>query len=74
MPQAAPRIRIALRYLLERDALQHGDYTKLARVFGVTRERVRQIADEERVALTPCFTNGIRVKQRARKVVRIVGT
>ncbi len=44
--ERADRIRIALRHLLDRDALQDGDLTKLALHFGCSRERVRQLKDE----------------------------
>jgi DNA-directed RNA polymerase sigma subunit (sigma70/sigma32) len=45
------RIRLVLRALLERGAPARGDLTKLAQLYGVSRERVRQLKDEELAAL-----------------------
>ncbi len=42
----ANRIRIAVRFLLDRGQLSTGDLTRLAEHFGCTRERVRQLKDE----------------------------
>lgn len=42
------RLRIAVRYLLERDCMQKGNQTRLAEHFKVSRQRVHQIVMEER--------------------------
>ncbi|MDP9238943.1 MAG: hypothetical protein M3P30_16370 [Chloroflexota bacterium] len=43
------KIRIAVRYLLERGTLGHGSQTRLAEHFRISRQRVHQIVAEERV-------------------------
>jgi len=42
----ANRIRIAVRFLLDRGELSTGDLTRIAGYYGVSRERVRQLKDE----------------------------
>ena len=51
------KLRIAVRYLLRRDALERGHQTRLAEHFDVSRQRVHQVVNEEqtrreRAALT----------------------
>ena len=51
------KLRIAVRYLLRRDALERGHQTRLAEHFSVSRQRVHQVVNEEqtrreRAALT----------------------
>lgn len=41
------KIRVAVRYLLEKDALQKGFQTRIAEHFKVSRQRVHQIKQEE---------------------------
>lgn len=41
-------MRVAIRYLLDRDCLAKGNQSLLARHFGVSRQRVHQIVVEER--------------------------
>jgi hypothetical protein len=45
------KLRIAVRYLLSHKAMEKGYQTRLAEHFKVTRQRVHQIAKEERIAL-----------------------
>jgi hypothetical protein len=47
--ERAEKIRVAVRYLLDRNAMQRGHQARLARHFGISRQRVNQIVDEERV-------------------------
>ncbi|HEY8173382.1 MAG TPA: hypothetical protein VIH21_09865 [Dehalococcoidia bacterium] len=47
-PERTRKIRIAVRYLMERDSLQKGNQTRLAEHFHVSRQRVHQIVVEER--------------------------
>ena len=47
-PQRTRKVRIAVRYLLERDCLAKGNQTRLAEHFKVSRQRVHQIVVEER--------------------------
>jgi hypothetical protein len=56
-------MRIAVRYLLERDCLAKGNQSRLAEHFHVSRQRVHQIVVEERkriarTAMTPALSNG----------------
>lgn len=44
--ERADRIRAALLYLVKRNQLSHGDMSRLAQHFGVSRERIRQLKDE----------------------------
>ena len=46
-PQRTEKLRIAVRYLLERDGLTQGSQSRLAEHFGVTRQRVSQIVRQE---------------------------
>ena len=52
MPQQsrkrAPRLRVAVRYLLERDELGMGSQSRLAEYFHVSRQFVHQIVVQER--------------------------
>jgi hypothetical protein len=50
-PDASARLRIAIRYLLERGQLNVGSQARLASYYGITRQRVHQIVVEERQAL-----------------------
>jgi hypothetical protein len=47
-PQRTEKLRIAVRYLLERDGLTQGSQSRLAEHFKVSRQRVHQIVVEER--------------------------
>lgn len=47
-PERTRKIRIAVRYLMERDSLQNGNQSRLAEHFHVSRQRVHQIVVEER--------------------------
>jgi hypothetical protein len=47
-PERTQRLRIAVRYLLERDCLAKGNQSRLAEHFKVSRQRVHQIVVEER--------------------------
>ncbi len=48
-PQRTQKLRIAVRYLLERDCLAKGNQSRLAEHFKVSRQRVHQIVVEERL-------------------------
>jgi DNA-directed RNA polymerase sigma subunit (sigma70/sigma32) len=50
-PQRTQKLRIAVRYLLERDCLAKGNQSRLAEHFHVSRQRVHQIVCEERERL-----------------------
>lgn len=45
------RLRVAVNYLVSREALQHGDQTRLAQQFKLSRQRVHQVVNEERQRL-----------------------
>ncbi len=47
-PERTRKIRIAVRYLMERDCLAKGNQSRLAEHFHVSRQRVHQIVVEER--------------------------
>jgi hypothetical protein len=47
-PERTRKIRIAVRYLLERDCLAKGNQSRLAEHFQVSRQRIHQIVVEER--------------------------
>jgi predicted XRE-type DNA-binding protein len=47
-PQRTQKLRIAVRYLLERECMAKGNQTRLAEHFKVSRQRVHQIVVEER--------------------------
>ena len=47
-PERTKKIRIAVRYLMERDCLAKGNQSRLAEHFHVSRQRVHQIVVEER--------------------------
>jgi predicted XRE-type DNA-binding protein len=47
-PARIERVRIAVRYLLDQQRLRRGHQSRLAEHFGITRQRVNQIVDEER--------------------------
>ncbi|HYM14669.1 MAG TPA: hypothetical protein VEZ14_03855 [Dehalococcoidia bacterium] len=47
-PQRTMKLRIAVRYLLERECLAKGNQSRLAEHFKVSRQRVHQIVVEER--------------------------
>jgi plasmid maintenance system antidote protein VapI len=50
-PQRTQKLRIAVRYLLERECMAKGNQTRLAEHFKVSRQRVHQIVVEERQRL-----------------------
>jgi hypothetical protein len=45
------KLRVAIRYLIERGELEKGNQSELARHFNVSRQRVHQIVVEERARL-----------------------
>jgi hypothetical protein len=47
-PERTEKLRIAVRHLLEKQALEKGIQSTLARHFKVSRQRVHQIVVEER--------------------------
>ena len=47
-PLRTQKLRIAVRYLLERECLAKGNQSRLAEHFKVSRQRVHQIVVEER--------------------------
>jgi DNA-directed RNA polymerase sigma subunit (sigma70/sigma32) len=47
-PQRTEKLRIAVRYLLDRGELPAGSQSRLAEHFKVSRQRVHQIVVEER--------------------------
>jgi hypothetical protein len=47
-PERTQKLRIAIRHLLEKQALEKGIQSTLARHFKVSRQRVHQIVVEER--------------------------
>jgi len=50
-PERTRKMRIAVRYLLERNNFHKGDQSRLAEHFHVSRQRVHQIFVEERQRL-----------------------
>ena len=48
-PVRTQKLRIAVRYLLERECLAKGNQSRLAEHFKVSRQRVHQIVVEERL-------------------------
>jgi hypothetical protein len=50
-PERTRRLRVAVRYLLERGEMAPGSQSQLARHFQVTRQRVHQIVVEERQSM-----------------------
>lgn len=52
-PERLERMRVAVRFLLQRNALRHGHQAQLAQHFNVTRQRVNQIVVDERLRQTP---------------------
>jgi len=60
-PERTQKLRIAVRHLLENEALEKGIQSTLARHFHVSRQRVHQIVVEERQrtkASRPADTTG----------------
>ncbi len=47
-PERTMKLRIAVRYLLDRECLAKGNQSRLAEHFKVSRQRVHQIVVEER--------------------------
>lgn len=47
-PQRLRRMRLVVRRLIESDSLEKGAQKRLADYFGVTRQRVHQVVNEER--------------------------
>lgn len=43
------KLRIAVRYLLDKDSLKRGHQSRLAEHFAVSRQRVHQVVTEERL-------------------------
>ena len=50
-PERTRKLRVAIRYLIERGELEKGNQSELARHFNVSRQRVHQIVVEERARL-----------------------
>ncbi len=50
-PERTRRLRVAVRYLIERGDMVKGNQSMLARHFQVSRQRVHQIVVEERQRL-----------------------
>ena len=48
-PLRTQKLRIAVRYLLERECLAKGNQSRLAEHFKVSRQRIHQIVVEERI-------------------------
>lgn len=48
-PERTMKLRIAVRYLLDRQCLAKGNQSRLAEHFRVSRQRVHQIVVEERM-------------------------
>jgi hypothetical protein len=42
------KLRIAVRYLVQRDVLERGHQSRLAEHFDVSRQRVHQVVNQER--------------------------
>lgn len=57
-PQRTEKLRIAVRYLLERGTLAQGSQSRLAEHFKVSRQRVHQIVVEERRQMDAGGDNG----------------
>lgn len=51
-PNRTQKLRVAVRYLLERGELVQGSQSRLAEHFQVSRQRVHQIVVEERHQMT----------------------
>ena len=47
-PERTHKLRVAVRHLIENEALEKGIQSRLARHFNVSRQRVHQIVVEER--------------------------
>ena len=47
-PQRTEKLRVAVRYLLERGTLVQGSQSRLAEHFEVSRQRVHQVVVDER--------------------------
>lgn len=47
-PERTDKLRIAVRYLLQRNGMTQGSQSRLAEHFNVSRQRVHQIVVEER--------------------------
>jgi DNA-directed RNA polymerase sigma subunit (sigma70/sigma32) len=47
-PERTEKLRIAVRYLLQRNGMTQGSQSRLAEHFNVSRQRVHQIVVEER--------------------------
>ena len=48
-PERLEKMRVAVRFLLERNQLRHGHQAQLAQHFQVSRQRVNQIVTDERL-------------------------
>jgi DNA-directed RNA polymerase sigma subunit (sigma70/sigma32) len=57
-PERTEKLRIAVRYLLQRDGMTQGSQSRLAEHFNVSRQRVHQIVVEERRHLLRTDTGG----------------
>jgi hypothetical protein len=71
-PERTRKIRIAVRYLLERDCLAKGNQSRLAEHFQVSRQRIHQIVVEERQRLVgvPAPAAALRHQQQASTAVK----
>lgn len=47
-PERTQKLRVAIRHLIENQALEKGIQSRLARHFNVSRQRVHQLVQEER--------------------------
>jgi len=65
-PERLERLRVAVRYLLEKQAMQRGHQARLAEHFQVTRQRVNQIVVEEQLR-----SGIVRAKRRAASFGRL---
>lgn len=59
-PERLEKMKIAIRYLLERGVLGSGSQARLAEHFGVTRQRVSQLAIAERKRIQAELANAAR--------------
>ena len=75
-PQRTDKLRIAVRYLLERGEMVQGSQSRLAEHFKVSRQRVHQIVVEERATFLrqraghAVSASSARMHDRAAAVVR----
>lgn len=72
-PERTRKMRIAVRYLLERNGLHKGNQSRLAEHFHVSRQRVHQIVVEERARLGLNSALGETVAVEALSQVSVLG-